>query len=331
MRDLSLVLAAVVSDVWAIEPRRGVALAQVLARRAAGVRLEREDLLDVTAQGRVIRARHQAYAYEDDESRPLTAEERRGFAIQGSVAVVPVVGAVMHRRADESSFGGTVSMQGLVQKLRAANAEPTVKSIILDVDSPGGSVDGVPEAAAEIASSTKPIVAVANTWAASAAYWLASQADELVVTPSGEVGSIGVYAMHEDLSKLLEQQGVTPTLVRAGDNKAQTHPYFPLSEAAKADLQKKVDAAAVRFDAAVAKGRAVSSLTVREKFGQGLMFSADEAVSLGMADRVATLDETIARFVGGGRVSGPRKRAELPTDARVSAAARRRELDRMRD
>jgi signal peptide peptidase SppA len=332
MRDLSLVLAAVMSDVWAIEPRRGMAIAQVLARRAAGVRLAGDELHAATAPGRAIRHRHEACEFcDDDERAPLTAEERRGFAIQGSVAVIPVIGAIVHRRVDESSFGGTASMQSLTQRIRGAVADPTVKTLVIDFDTPGGSVDGVPEAAAEIVASTKPIVGVANTWAASAGYWLASQCDELVVTPSGEVGSIGVYAMHEDLSKYLEMNGVTPTLVRAGENKAQTHPYFPLSDAAKADLQRKVDASAVKFDQAVAKGRAVSATTVREKFGQGLMFNGQEAVDRGMADRVATLDETISRFAAGGRVSGPRARAhESAPDSSADLERRRREVARLR-
>ncbi len=88
------------------------------------------------------------------------------------------------------------------------------------------------DAIRDVRAAGKPVSAVAHHWAASAAYWLASAADELVVTPSGEVGSIGVYVYHEDISKRLGMLGVTPTLIKAGANKAEGHPAFPLGEEA---------------------------------------------------------------------------------------------------
>src|SRR5690606_12609791 len=110
-----------------------------------------------------------------------------------------------------------------------------VGTIVLDVDSPGGGVYGVAEFAEEIykARGQKRIVAVANSMAASAAYWIATAADELVVTPGGEVGSIGVYMLHEDWSGAYEKAGIKPTVIKFGENKAEGIDVEPLSESAQ--------------------------------------------------------------------------------------------------
>lgn len=197
---------------------------------------------------------------------------------------------------------------------REAVADESVGAIVLNIDSPGGLVDLVPETAAEVrdARGTKPIIAVANTLAASAAYYIASAADEVVVTPSGEVGSIGVMLRHEDLSRRAEMLGVKPTLIFAGKHKTEGNPYEPLSDAAKETMQAAVDTIKAEFDAAVAEGRGVTPEIVREKFGEGRTMLAADAVKAGLADSVATLDETINRLGGGESADGERAEAALP-------------------
>jgi capsid assembly protease len=120
-----------------------------------------------------------------------------------------------------------------------------------------------------------------------------------------------VYSYHEDVSKALEMQGRKPTLIKAGPNKAEGHPAFPLGEEAAAHVQSRVDDYYAMFVRDVAKGRGVPVATVRDSFGGGRMFGAQEAVRLGMADRVGTLDDTVRRMqraVGrqktGGEASG---------------------------
>ena len=159
---------------------------------------------------------------------------------------------------------------------------------------------------------------MANTLAASAAYWLASAADEMVVTPSGSVGSIGIVAMHEDVSKALEAEGVKVSIVSAGKYKTEGNPYQPLSVEGRAYLQSQVDQFGGMFVDGVARGRKVSSSQVRNGFGEGRMVLAAGAVRAGMADRVATFDETLARF---GARQGP-----LPAARTVSMERLRREL-----
>ena len=131
----------------------------------------------------------------------------------------------------------------------------------MNVDSPGGLIDLVPETAALIRTvrETKPVIAVANTYAASAAYWLASQASDLVVTPSGEVGSIGVYMPHLDVSGWEEQQGVKTTLISAGKYKTERSPFEPLSDEAAAAMQDTVDKYYGMFTYGVAVGRGTSA------------------------------------------------------------------------
>jgi signal peptide peptidase SppA len=239
--------------------------------------------------------------YTDEEIRArIGAGPRVTPKTPGMVALIPIYGVVSHRMnmMNEISGGGGTSIEKLTATFRQALNDPNVKAIVFDVDSPGGAVDGVPELADEIraARGQKKIVAVANTMAASAAYWLASAADELIVTPSGAVGSIGVWGAHEDYSKALEQEGVKVTLISAGKYKVEGNPYEPLSEEARASLQADVDSFYSMFVNAVAKNRKVAQSAVADGYGQGRMVMASLALKQGMVDGVATLDETLARF-----------------------------------
>ncbi|KKM13623.1 hypothetical protein LCGC14_1714410, partial [marine sediment metagenome] len=197
-------------------------------------------------------------------------------------------------------FGGT-STEKWGQAFDDLIASEHVGAVVIDGDTPGGSVAGVPELAEKIfkARGTKPIVFVGNTWLASAGYWIASAGDEIVVTPSGEVGSIGVWSMHVDLSKAMEDFGEKVTLISAGKYKTEFNPYEPLDKEAEAYAQSEVDRYYGMFVDAVSRGRNVTARTVRNGFGEGRMVGAKNAAADGMADRVATLDQTIQRLGGG--------------------------------
>jgi signal peptide peptidase SppA len=208
-------------------------------------------------------------------------------------------------------------------EFRAAVQSPDVGAIVLDVDSPGGLVDLVPETAAEIrdARGTKPIVAVANTMAASGAYWIAAQADELVVTPSGSVGSIGVYMVHEDWSGFNEQQGIQPTYISAGEYKTEGNPDEPLSDEARADWQQEVDDLCAMFVADVAAGRGVTAQQVRDGYGKGRTLIADRALAAGMVDRVDTIETVIGALLVPGSTGGAAARAGRASVVRLTAEA----------
>ncbi|HEY6769387.1 MAG TPA: S49 family peptidase [Candidatus Sulfotelmatobacter sp.] len=169
--------------------------------------------------------------------------------------------------------------------IRRASADPQARSIDLFIDSPGGSVMGLPETADAIqaANRVKPVRAFVTGIAASAAYWLASQASTIHLTPSGEVGSVGVLDLHADISKALENGGVKVTAVHAGEHKVERAPFAPLSDEAKAHMQHGVNAWYGDFLTAVRRGRG-ARVNPSSDFGGGRMLSAKSALAAGMID-----------------------------------------------
>lgn len=270
-----------------------------------------------TGAGNLVLAlvRHAAPRYASMPAPEANAQ--RGLVVtRDGVAVIPVLGFLSARvfQTMFGTFGGKT--RRIAEQVREAAANADVETIVLHVDSPGGSVDGISEAAAVIraARETKRVIAVADTMAGSAAYWLASQADELVVTPSGEVGSIGVFMVHEDWSGNNEKAGIKPTYIYAGANKVEANMDEPLSESAAAHLQASVEHYYDQFTSDVAAGRRVDVSVVRgEAYGQGRAYPAAIAVERGMADRVSTLDEVV-------RAAGEAPRASQGRRLGVSAS-----------
>lgn len=279
------IIQAVIETPWAILPGKLALIQQLITLRAQGHRLTPEE----------IKAQIQG-------ARPQNNTIQAG----NGIAIIPIVGTIMPRADMLMESSGAVSTQRLAAAFRSAMNNQDVGSIIFDMDSPGGQVGGVDELATEIfqARGQKRIVAVANHLAASAAYWLATAADELVITPSGEVGSIGVFAMHQDISQALETEGVKVQLIAAGKYKTEGNPFEPLTEEARAAIQGRVDDYYQAFAGAVARNRGVKRSEVVGGFGEGRVVGAKQAVALGMADRVATLDETIDRLRGKTRGRG---------------------------
>lgn len=317
---------------WALERAKYEEIEGILLARSSGERLgddeirarighgEREAvrLWDIETSAFLVAGPDQAYRAADG-----TAAER-GRPV---VAVVGVYGVLTHRAGMFTQTSGLTSAEGVGARVRAAASDPAVKGIVLDVDSPGGSVYGIQEAGDEIraARAAKPVKAVANARAASAAYWMLSQADEAFATPSGEVGSIGVILEHYDVTAMNEKLGVKVTTITHGKNKALGSPNAPLTEDARAELERRVREYGNAFEHAVAKGRSVPVETVRKEFGQGLMFGAKEAAERGMIDGVATLDEVI-RQVGRARPAAPAPAAAVAPDERLAAMERLRLL-----
>ena len=180
------------------------------------------------------------------------------YNVANGVAVIPVIGTLINRGAfiGEDSSGFT-SYEGLGVQIAAAIADPNVAAIMLDIDSPGGEAMGMFALAQQIMASRqiKPITALVNDMAASAAYGLASAATEIVVSPTSITGSIGVVMMHMDQSQELKNKGRTPTLIFAGAHKVDGNPFGPLSEDVKAALQRDVNTFYDRFVETVSAGR----------------------------------------------------------------------------
>lgn len=241
---------------------------------------------------------HDYAAYMDDKMEP-SAKARPAAEKKGAVAVLPIFGIINQRVSNmDVSSGGMFSIDKFSQTFRQAVADPNVKAIVLNIDSPGGGVFGVAELADEIyaARSQKHIVAVANSLAASAAYWIASAADELVVTPGGMVGSIGVYMMHDDLSAAYEAAGIKTTIIQAGKYKTEGNSLEPLTDEARQALQDDVNAYYDMFIENVAKGRGIAAKDVRNGYGEGRVLNAKGAKAAGMVDRIDTLDGVLSRL-----------------------------------
>lgn len=246
----------------------------------------------------------QAIAEQLASASPKAARRSTGVRAGGAVAVLPLTGVITPRGSFLSMiFGsGCGGLQGFREDFRDAVASPDVGAIIIDIDSPGGLIDLVPETACEIreARGSKPIIAIANTTAASAAFWIAAQADELVVTPSGTVGSVGVYMVHEDWSGYNEKLGLDPTYISAGRYKTEGNPDEPLDEAAQADWQAEVDGLYETFVNEIATGRGCSAQDVLDNYGDGRTLRAAAALSAGMVDRVDTIEAVIASLLDPG-------------------------------
>jgi signal peptide peptidase SppA len=169
--------------------------------------------------------------------------------------------------------------------VRRALADPSVRTVDLLIDSPGGSVLGLPETAEVIhaANRVKPVRAHVVGIAASAAYWLASQASSITLTPSGEVGSVGVLDLHADISKALDNAGVKLTAVTAGEHKVERAPFTPLSDDAKAHMQTEVNRWYGDFLSAIRRGRG-ARVSSSSNYGGGRMLGSREALAAGMVD-----------------------------------------------
>jgi signal peptide peptidase SppA len=287
---------------WAVLPSTLALMRSILRMRAAGFKFTAEEIAE----------------------RIGTPEARTGPAPRepGQIAVIPVWGLIGHRAnelRDISSAVGT-STEILGAQIEAAIADPAVTSIVLDIDSPGGGVFGVEEVATTIraARAQKPIIAVSNALAASAAYWIASAASEVVVTPSGLVGSIGVYSMHEDHSKELAEAGIDVTLIRAGKFKAEDNPFGPLTDAARAAIQERVDAYYALFTRDVAKGRGARSTPCATGSARGAS-SARRKRSISAWPIASRRWTTCSRISSPGRCRAPSRKPRVNETPAIAA------------
>jgi signal peptide peptidase SppA len=279
-----LLVAEFLATPWALMPERLSALAAVISRWSQGTPASDAAKFQIQTD-RVLR-----------DTRRQTSAAISG----GGIAVIPIYGVITQRgnMVDDVSGPGMVSTQLVTQMLRQAVADDAVSQILLDIDSPGGSVYGVSELGDAILSARaqKPVVAIANSLAASAAYWVGSQASEFYVTAGGEVGSIGVWQAHFDYSQALAAEGVTPTLISAGKFKVEGNPYAPLSEEAQGFMQSRVDDYFLGFTKAIAKGRNLPIAQVRDGMGQGRVLGADAALAQSMVDGIASFDQVLSKM-----------------------------------
>jgi signal peptide peptidase SppA len=255
-----------------VEPRFG--------RLAAGVFLKK--LLGESFDGARLHA---------DMGIPTPGEREAKSAPR--IAVIPIYGVI-----DQHPQSMGTSTDEIAAMVDAAMQSPNIDAVLYDVDSPGGTVPGVPETAEKMFGyrGVKPQLAISNSLMASAALWLGLAADEVWVSPSGEIGSHGVYTIHEDWSKALEQEGVKVTAIQYGENKTEGAPWEPPSADFLTRTQARVDEIGAWFTKDLARFRGLGASVVKSTFGQGIVFNGKDAVSIGMADRVGTFEEAVVRL-----------------------------------
>jgi signal peptide peptidase SppA len=323
------ILSELYGRAWAVPEDLLLRMQNLFSVQASGVKWNaeeiRERIEDANAQSGYERGEHLDFRYS--ALNPLAASERRsGRTSGGKVAVIPIVGIISHRAqliAEISGAGAGTSIQKVQAQFRHALGDDSCKAIVLDVDSPGGSVDGVMELASEIygARRQKPITAVCNSMACSAAYWLASAAGEVVITPSGQAGSIGVYMLHQDESEALRKDGIKITIIKAGKFKTEGNPSEPLSQEAYDAFLDKVNDYYGMFVKAVGQHRGASQAAVREGYGQGRSLLAADAVKQNLADRIGTFDDILGEALG-------RRRFDVEGSGRSELRASHPEMQR---
>lgn len=220
----------------------------------------------------------------------------RGYRVVDGVAVISAMGGLVHRTKLAADSSLLIGYNDLAADLEDALAKADVHAIALVFDSPGGEVSGAFELAERIyaARGHKPMVAVADGMAASAAYLAASAADEVVVSATSYVGSIGVVMRHVDFSRALANDGITVSHIFAGEHKIDGNPYQPLPDAVRNALQADIEGLYQMFVQAVAKHRGLDEQAVRDT--RAGVYRGVAAVAARLADRIGTVDAVVAEL-----------------------------------
>lgn len=292
MKD-ALLIAFFLAQRWAMYEPVLLQQSDILAKHAAGRKLSPDQI-------RVVVGPH---AWDDEDSAPApeqSSDEKRGYTMRGSVAVIPINGVI-------SKYAPSVGMISqprgsyvveLRKALYDAASNPATKSILLMVDSPGGSVAGIDTLADDIRQVKKrgmPVWGFADDLAASAAYWLLSQCDKITASSTAAVGSIGVYGVLADTSKMYEEAGVKVHLVKAGSAKGIGTTGVPISENDLAVVQADIDAYYAAFKGAVKSGRKLTPSGI-DKLADGRVHIGKAAVDAGLADDVGKAEDVIGRM-----------------------------------
>ena len=278
---------------WAITPNMLAVIAGVLAGRLAGEAPDAAALL---------------------LAQELRAHREVPIAAGGTVRVIPIFGVIAPRMNMLSEMSGGTTFDSLTKSLQEAVADPNVRAVVFDVDSPGGNVAGASEFAREVlrARTVKPVYAQAQYLMASAAYHPMACATEIIAAPSAMLGSIGAFSMYDDLTEALAQLGVKREVFVAGKYKAEGVGGTGLSAEARTHITGLVEGAYGRMIGDIAKGRGVSASDVRKGYGEGRLLDVEQARACGLCDRIGTLQDTIARAATARHSSSATPRAEDP-------------------
>ncbi|AMY71168.1 hypothetical protein FALB51S_00453 [Frigidibacter albus] len=233
------------------------------------------------------------------------------------IAVIEIAGTLVHRGAWIGQSSGLTSYEGIAAQLQAALADPGIRGIALDIDSFGGEVAGAFDLADRIraARAQKPVHAFVAEHALSAGYVLASQADRITLPRTGAVGSIGVVALHTDMSGALDQKGIAVALIHAGARKVDANPYQPLPEGVRDQMQRELEVTRFLFAETVAAGRGDRLSHAAALATEAAVFRGADAIAAGLADDLADPVTAFRGFAAAPQSSSPtsRKGSQMST------------------
>lgn len=250
---------------------------------------------------------HRAFAHgrpslgtvDDRMGRHLDAKGIKPYSLIGSVAVIPIEGSLVHKGAWLESDSGETSYQGIQTQVVRAARDPQVKAVVFEIDSYGGEVSGAFETSDMIfaMSQAKPTMAVLSDEAYSAGYLMASAARQIIVPEQGGAGSIGVITMHTDMSGALEAAGVTVTILKAGEHKADGNPFEPLPEDVANTIRAELEDTRKTFAGRVAAYRGKRMNFEEIMNTEAAVYSGAEAVRIGLADATGHPSDAFQAFV----------------------------------
>ncbi|MCL7466328.1 S49 family peptidase [Phaeovulum sp. NW3] len=301
-----------------VDPAKALAFLTGLGPRITGRKITVEGMAVAPADEASAPLPARASLFGDDLTNRQARNGGQPLAVVDGIAVIEIAGTLVHRGAWIGQSSGLTSYEGIAAQLQAALADPAIRGIALDIDSFGGEVAGAFDLADRIraARTQKPIHAFVADHALSAAYALASQADRIILPRTGAVGSIGVVAMHSDMSGALDQKGIAVTLIHAGARKVDANPYQPLPEAVRARITGELEDLRQLFAETVADGRGNRLDTQRALSTEAAVFRGEAAVFAGLADEVADPVTAFRAFAAAPRgTSTPKGKSLMMTTA----------------
>ncbi len=231
--------------------------------------------------------------------RNLTGQGIRPYSVHQGVAVIPIEGTLVHKGAYVGQSSGETSYEGLQAQIAMVSRDASIRGVVFEVDSYGGEVAGVAQTGAMMhaLSAQKPTMSILTDHACSCGYWLASAARQVVSPATGLSGSIGAIIVHMDVSRAADAQGVTATLIKAGDHKGAGHPLTPLADDARARMQARVDEARDLMAETVGRYRGRRFDKAAALATEAAVFTGAEALRLGLIDAIADPNDAFAAFV----------------------------------
>jgi capsid assembly protease len=236
-------------------------------------------------------------AWAEDDEVVKTGPPDQGFDSPGGVAIISVSGTLVQKSGYLRPFSGMTGYDGIRHAYSAALTDPSIKAIVLDIDSPGGEAAGCFDLADHIYANreVKPTFSILSEMACSGGFALASATSWRFIPRTGIAGHVGVVVAHSDMSKALDSAGIKMTIIAFGAHKADGNPYEPLPELVRSDIQAQVDFLGQLFCATMARNLGLTEKQVQNT--EARVFTGQDAVDIGFADEVASPSDAFSQIL----------------------------------